>query len=104
MYTPAVEWVFQVHVKFKSFGPLRRLIGEAVIDLEVDEESTVRQVVQRVIEEWGNAARQLILDGEKISGNLIILLNMKDVSTLGGVDIPVHENDEVAILPHVQGG
>ncbi|MFW9850634.1 MAG: MoaD/ThiS family protein [Candidatus Thorarchaeota archaeon] len=104
MYAPAFEWVLQVHVTFKSFGPLRRLIGEAVIDLEVDKESTVRQVVQRVIEEWGTEARHLILDGEKISGNLIILLNMKDVSVLGGVDIPVTENDEVAILPHVQGG
>jgi molybdopterin synthase sulfur carrier subunit len=91
-------------VRFKSFGPLRRVIGEAIIDLDVEEGSTVKQVVDKVIEEWGTEVRQLIMDDNKISGNLIVLLNMKDVTTLGGVDIPVNANDEVAILPHVQGG
>ncbi|MHA1906535.1 MAG: MoaD/ThiS family protein [Candidatus Thorarchaeota archaeon] len=93
-----------MHVRFKSFGPLRRVIGEAIIDLDVEEGSTVKQVVDKVIEEWGTEVRQLIMDDNKISGNLIVLLNMKDVTTLGGVDIPVNANDEVAILPHVQGG
>jgi len=32
------------------------------------------------------------------------MLNKKDVETLGGIDIVVHHGDEVAILPHVQGG
>jgi MoaD family protein len=91
-------------VKFKSFGPLRRVIGEAIVDLIVEEDSTVRHVVEKVIEKWGSEARQLIMDNNKISGNLIVLLNMKDVTTLGGVDIPVKSDDEVAILPHVQGG
>jgi MoaD family protein len=91
-------------VKFKSFGPLRRVIGEAIVDLDVEEGSTVRHVVERVIEVWGNDVERLIMDNNKISGNLIVLLNMKDVTTLGGLDILVQTNDEVAILPHVQGG
>ncbi len=93
-----------MHVRFKSFGPLRRVIGETILDLDVKEGSTVKQVVNQVLEEWGSEAKELIMDGDEISGNLIVLLNMKDVDTLGGVDIPVKADDEIAVLPHVQGG
>ena len=44
------------------------------------------------------------MHNDEISGNLIVMLNKKDVETLGGIDIVVHDGDEIAILPHVQGG
>ena len=72
--------------------------------MDVPEKSTVFQVIQAVIELGNHSLRDLILEQGKISGNLIVLLNRKDVSTLGGVDITVNEGDEIAILPHVQGG
>ncbi|MDF1537633.1 MAG: MoaD family protein [Candidatus Thorarchaeota archaeon] len=91
-------------MRFKSFGPLRRLIGEGIIDLEVKEGSTVFQIVSTVIDKWGSDAERLVMDGDDISGNLIVLLNMKDIDTMGGVNMPVKDGDEIAILPHVQGG
>lgn len=91
-------------VRFKSFGPVRRLLKEKVIDVEISDDSTVRQVVNRVVELKGEELRKLIMHNDEISGNLIVLLNKKDVETLGGIDIVVHDGDEVAILPHVQGG
>ena len=77
---------------------------EKVIDVEVPNDSTVRQVIIRVIEMGGEELRKLIMHDDDISGNLIVILNKKDVETLGGIDIVVHDGDEVAILPHVQGG
>ena len=91
-------------MRFKSFGPLKRLIGENIIDVEIEENYTVLQVVNKVIELYGPEAKHLVMDGEKISGNLIVLLNMRDIQTIGGIEISVHEGDEIAILPHVQGG
>jgi molybdopterin converting factor small subunit len=91
-------------VRFKSFGPIRRLLGQDMIELDVPEGSTVFQVVQRVIEIGGEPLRDLVLEKGIISGNLIIMLNKRDVSTLGGVEISVSEGDELALLPHVQGG
>ena len=93
-----------MNVRFKSFGPVRRLLKEKVIDVEVPRDSTVRQVVNRVIEIGGKELRNLIMHDDDISGNLIVMLNKKDIETLGGIDIVVHDGDEVAILPHVQGG
>jgi molybdopterin converting factor small subunit len=91
-------------IKFKSFGPVRRLLKEKVMEVEVPDDSTVRQIVARVVELGGEELRKLIMHNDSISGNLIVMLNKKDVETLGGIDIVVRDGDEVAILPHVQGG
>ncbi len=96
--------VNHLKVKFKSFGPVRRLLREKIIDIEVPDNSTVRQVVNRVVEIGGEELRKLILHNDTISGNLIVMLNKKDVETLGGIDTVIQDGDEVAILPHVQGG
>lgn len=91
-------------VKFKSFGPVRRLLKEKIIDIEVPDNTTVRQVVNRVVEIGGEELRRLIMHNDTISGNLIVMLNKKDVETLGGIDTVIQDGDEIAILPHVQGG
>lgn len=72
--------------------------------LEVPDGSSVLGVIEAAILTWGKDAEQLIMDGDSISGNMIVMLNMKDIDTLGGPDIPVRPNDEITILPHVQGG
>ena len=77
---------------------------EKIIDVEVPPDATVRQVINAVVEMRGSELRNLIMQDKDISGNLIVLLNKKDVETLGGIDIVVHNGDEIAILPHVQGG
>jgi molybdopterin converting factor small subunit len=79
-------------------------LKEKLLVVEVPKESTVRQVVNRVVEMGGEDLRKLVMHDDEISGNLIVMLNRKDVETLGGIDIVVHDGDEVAILPHVQGG
>lgn len=83
---------------------MRKLLKEKVIDVEVPDNSTVRQVVDRVVEIGGKELQKILFYEGDISGNLIVILNKKDVETLGGIDIVVHDGDEVAILPHVQGG
>ena len=77
---------------------------EKIIDVEVSPDATVRQVINAVVELRGDELRKLIMQDKDISGNLIVLLNKKDVETLGGIDIVVHDGDEIVILPHVQGG
>lgn len=91
-------------MRFKSFGPFRRVLQSKVLEVEVPEDSTVQQVIERVIEIGGPEIERLIIDGDRISGNLIVMLNKKDVNTLGGLEVQVSDNDEIAILPHIQGG
>ena len=91
-------------VRFKCFGPLRRIIGTSVKEVEVPNNATVRDVILSIVVEGGNAVRRLIMDGESISGNLILMLNQIDVQTLKGEETTVHEGDIITLLPHVQGG
>ena len=91
-------------IRFKSFGPIRRLLEKQIIELDVPSGSTVFQVIQIVVDIGGQALRDLMLDNGQVSGNLIVILNKKDVSTLGDLSISVNEGDEIAVLPHVQGG
>ena len=93
-----------MHIRFKSFGPLRRVIGEREVSLEVPDTSTINSVIDIIVEKWGSSAEDLLMDDGQISGNLIIMLNMKDISTLNGPNTTIQPNDEVIILPHVQGG
>ncbi|MFX1543627.1 MAG: MoaD/ThiS family protein [Promethearchaeota archaeon] len=93
-----------MQVKFKSFGPIRRMLDTQVLTVDVPDGSTIRNVVDTVLEIGGPELEQIIMEGDKISGNLIIMLNKKDVATLAGEDTPVNQDDEIAMLPHVQGG
>ena len=93
-----------MRVYFKSFGPLRRAIGESVIEVSVKEDATVWDVITVVIESTGESLSKLILDDGSISGNLIVLLNKRDITNLEGLNTRVSPDDEIAILPHVQGG
>ena len=93
-----------MHVKFKSFGPIRRVLGSSVIEVDVPENATVRQVIDKILEHGGDDLRRLVMNQDNISGNLIIMLNKHDISLLSGENTPVEEGDEITVLPHVQGG
>ncbi len=58
----------------------------------------------RLIDQFGTELSLLLMDEGRISGNFIIMLNKRDVNTIEGIDTPVKDGDEIAILPHVQGG
>ena len=93
-----------MQVRFKSFGPIRRALDSQVLTVDVPDGSTVRDVVDKVLEIGGPELEPIVMEGDKISGNLIIMLNKRDVTILGGEDTPVSQDDEIAMLPHVQGG
>jgi len=96
--------VLEVQVKFKSFGPIRRALDSQILNLEMPDGSVVRDAIAIVVERGGAELESIIMDGGRISGNLIIMLNKKDVATLDGEDTPLSDGDEIALLPHVQGG
>ncbi|MFW9920215.1 MAG: MoaD/ThiS family protein [Candidatus Thorarchaeota archaeon] len=93
-----------MHIRLKSFGPLRRLMSGGETTLELPDISTVHTVIEEIVRKWGSEAENLIMENSQISGNLIIMLNMKDISTLDGLNTTIEPNDEIIILPHVQGG
>ena len=45
--------VFEVQVKFKSFGPIRRALDSQILYLDMPEGSVVRDAISRVVERGG---------------------------------------------------
>jgi MoaD family protein len=93
-----------MRIMFKSFGQLRRILGNQLVEIDVPEGSTVREVIDKVIATGGPELQRYIMSGNHISGNLILLLNKRDIDTLAGEDTIVKTGDELTVLPHVQGG
>lgn len=93
-----------MQIKFKAFGPLRKFVSEKEVTLEIPDSSTVQTVIELIVNRWGSDVETLIINDGQISGNLILMLNMKDISTLDGLRTAVNPDDELIILPHVQGG
>ncbi len=88
----------------KCFGPIRRVCGHSEVSLTVESGARVEDVIMRLIDQFGTELSLLLMDEGRISGNFIIMLNKRDVNTIEGIDTPVKDGDEIAILPHVQGG
>ncbi|TFG13330.1 tRNA (N(6)-L-threonylcarbamoyladenosine(37)-C(2))-methylthiotransferase [Candidatus Thorarchaeota archaeon] len=91
-------------VNIKFFGPIRREIGSKTIAVDVPPESSVGYVIHDMAKRYGKRVRRLIMNSDGISGNLIILLNRKEIGRLDGWNTPVNEGDTITILPHIQGG
>ncbi|TFF92181.1 MoaD/ThiS family protein [Candidatus Thorarchaeota archaeon] len=97
--------VKNVLISFKAFGPMRRLLQKGMLELKMSEGSTVRDVIDDVLLIGGEELAKLVLHQGEVSGNLIVLLNRRDVRTLENeLDTEVTDGDQLTLLPHVQGG
>ncbi len=91
-------------VTVKPFGPVRRVCGVESFSLEMEVDATINDVISGAIKKVGPRLEELLMDNGQVSGNFIIMLNKRDINTLSGLHTIVHDGDEIAILPHVQGG
>ncbi|PZC50865.1 MAG: molybdopterin synthase catalytic subunit [Chloroflexi bacterium] len=79
-------------VTVKTFAALREIIGSASVAIDVSSDASVRDVIKAVSERYPGIGI--------IASQIIIAVNMEYVS----FDHPVHESDEVALIPPVSGG
>jgi len=93
-----------MQVRFKPFGSLRRKIGEKEMVLDLNEGATVGDALDEVLEKSEEEVRHIFMTEGKLSGNLILMLNKTSVESLEGEDTKLHDGDEIALLPHIQGG
>ena len=65
--------------------------------------STVREVFDRLVEEHPGLADDLFADGE-VRGFINVYVDDEDIRYVSGLDTPVDDDTEVAIMPAVAGG
>ena len=79
-------------VTVKIFAALREIIGSASVEIDVSSDATVRDVIRGVSERYPGMGI--------IASQIMTAVNMEYVD----LDQPVHQNDEVALIPPVSGG
>ena len=90
-------------VKIRFSSALRGITKTNEKILEVDN-TTLRSVLDKLIEEFGNDFGRRLIDKGEIRRFVNVYINGEDVRHLKGIDSEIRNNDEISILPAVSGG
>ena len=87
---------------FRIPGPLRSLSGgESTVEVTADD---LRSAIDQLDARFPGFKGRLLDDGGEPRQFVNLFLNDEDVRLGQGLDSPLHEKDEIAIVPAVAGG
>ena len=82
------------------FGQFREIAGNRKESIELEDGSTLADLISRLVEMHGNALREKI---DRAQG-LRILINGRDSDLLDGMETRLKPGDAIVFLPPVAGG
>jgi pyruvate-formate lyase-activating enzyme/molybdopterin converting factor small subunit len=92
------------HVKVKFPLALHGLTKTRETELDFDGSTTIREVMERLVEKYGDEFRERIIDGSEIRRSFNVYLNGMNIKNLQGIKTEVEGNAEIIILSWVSGG
>lgn len=97
----------KMKVKIKMMGLLKKVFGrnEVLIELNKSERTELKEVILKLIE-ISDVLRDLLLDPELKDPrpNILVLVNGREISVLGGLEAEIRDGDEVVLIPVIHGG
>jgi len=91
-------------VKVKFPRALHTLTKTRETELDFDGSTTIRVVIDRLVEEYGEEFREKIMDNSEIKRSFNVYLNGMNIKNLEGMKTEVHGDDGIIILSWVSGG
>ena len=85
------------------FATIRTYTGESKRTL-ADPPATLGQLLAELAARYGAAFRRAVFSGDQLSGEIIILVNGRNVLYLEGLDTPLAADDAISVFPMVAGG
>jgi len=92
-------------IKIQSFAEIKDALGNEIVEIEVNDDATIRDVFEKLAKEYGSAFKDQIWN--KLTGEMepfLVMLNEKTYSSLHEFHTKVNDGDEIAILLPVVGG
>jgi MoaD family protein len=90
-------------MNIRYFATFRQITGELACTVE-EPPPTLREVLEVLSARYGTKFRNAVFAGEELSPLAILLVNGRDVRHTGGLDTPIHAEDQLAVFPVVAGG
>ena len=87
----------------KYFATIRSYTGEPARRLD-GAPAHLRELLTELAERYGASFRRAVFTGDELNGEIIILVNGRNVLYLQRLDTPFTTDDEVSIFPMVAGG
>lgn len=86
----------------RFFAFIRDYTGSKQISLEGC--SDLRELMDMLCGKYGMKFRNKLFNGDRLSEDIIVMVNGRHIEHLQGLDTKLIENDEISIFPRVAGG
>jgi molybdopterin converting factor small subunit len=94
-----------IDIKINFLSLLADITKMKELSLSVQENSTVKEILKRLISKFGVDFENTILESpDSLSKYIILGINGKDIRTLNNLNTIVNNNDEMLLLPAIAGG
>ncbi len=94
-----------IDVKINFLSLLADITKIKELNLSVHENTTIKEILERLISKFGKDFERTILDNpDSLKKYIILGLNGKDIRTLENLDTIVNHHDEILLLPAIAGG
>ncbi|MEA2090125.1 MAG: MoaD/ThiS family protein [Thermoproteota archaeon] len=95
-----------IKIKVRLLGVFQSLSGKKTVLMELEEPSTVRKVVDKLVEVSSHQFKLALIDVELNDPrpNSLILVNGKEITVLNGLETQVKHGDELVLIPVRHGG
>lgn len=93
-------------LKIRYAGPVASTLKKKEEIVEMAPRSTLRQLLERLIDSYGKGLRDEVLDddGKRIRDGALVVVNGVSVGRLKGLNTELKEGDTVSLLPWFPGG
>lgn len=92
-------------VALRFVGSLRGASGRSKITFEIERSLSLEELIKELSQQTPVLSRVFgQSENRKLTSNMLILVNGKEISALDGLDTILKEGDDVVFVPVVHGG
>jgi molybdopterin synthase sulfur carrier subunit len=92
-------------MKVNFYSTLREIVGQKTVEIDLPENTTVRQLVEEIIRQYPLLERELVDERGNLYQHVHVFVNGRDVPFLvDRIDTQLSMADKISIFPAVGGG
>lgn len=94
-----------MYATIRYLSVIREITGTREEVVEIDDGSTVENILQRLSKKYGKSFQRMIRSGRDIRGlQIVYFVDGKNIDTLKGFNTAVQNKSELVLIPPVAGG